>query len=48
VHDSRGDRDAALHVRLPTLGFLGWFDPRTGLDRFAVIIIEESSFPTST
>jgi sodium/hydrogen antiporter len=34
------------HVRLPTLGFLGWFGPR-GLASivFAVIIIEESQLP---
>ena len=34
------------HVRLPTLGFLGWFGPR-GLASivFAVIVIEESQLP---
>ena len=34
------------HVRLPTLGFLGWFGPR-GLASivFAVIIIEDSQLP---
>ena len=37
------------HARMPTLGFLGWFGPR-GLASivFAVIVIEESSSPTST
>ena len=36
-------------ARPPTLGFLGWFGPR-GLASivFAVIVIEESTFPTST